>query len=152
MMAPISVGMLPSFITLLAGIAMYSANAPSRSTPMIWVRSQTCPWPVRQGRQCPQMICPSAVTLSPTWRSPAPFASTPISAISPANSCPITTGGLSRPDAQASHSQMWRSVPQTPACRTRMRTSFAPILGVGTSFSVIPTPALSLTSAFILGW
>jgi hypothetical protein len=40
MIAPISVGMPSSFITLDAGIAMKSAKAPSRSTPMTWVRWQ----------------------------------------------------------------------------------------------------------------
>ena len=38
MMAPTSVGIPSSRITFEAGMAMYSANAPSRSTPMIWVR------------------------------------------------------------------------------------------------------------------
>ena len=46
----------------------------------------------------------------------------PSSTISPANSWPTTTGGLSRLLAQLSHSQMWRSVPQTPAWWTRIRT------------------------------
>ena len=36
--------------TLYSGIAMYSAKAPSRSTPMILTRSQMCAFPVRQSR------------------------------------------------------------------------------------------------------
>ncbi|MND07809.1 hypothetical protein D3C83_300480 [compost metagenome] len=51
MMAPVVVGMPSSFITLVAGMAISSANAPSRSTPMIWVRWQMWPLPVRHCRQ-----------------------------------------------------------------------------------------------------
>src|SRR2546423_2826236 len=43
---------------------------------------------------------------------------------------------------------MWTSVPQTPARRTRMRTSSSRILGSATSFSLKPGAADSLTSAF----
>ena len=42
---------------------------------------------------------------SPTARSPVAAASRPSSAISPANSWPMTTGGLSRLLAELSHSQ-----------------------------------------------
>ena len=41
MMAPVTVEMSPSGITFEAGMAMYSANAPSRSMPMIWVLGHT---------------------------------------------------------------------------------------------------------------
>ena len=65
MMAPISVGMPSSGSTLVAGIAMNSANAPSRSTPMMRVFLQMWPLPVRHCRQWPQTMCPSAVTSWP---------------------------------------------------------------------------------------
>ena len=53
MIAPTSVGMVPpsSVSTLVAGIAMYSANAPSRSTPMMRVFWQMWLLPVRHWRQ-----------------------------------------------------------------------------------------------------
>ncbi len=53
MIAPTSVGMVPpsSVSTLLAGIVMYSANAPSRSTPMMRVFWQMWLLPVRHWRQ-----------------------------------------------------------------------------------------------------
>ena len=53
----------------MAGMAMYSAKQPSRSTPMMRVCGQTCELPVRQSRQRPQTMCPSAVTRSPTCTS-----------------------------------------------------------------------------------
>ena len=56
MMAPTSVGMPSSRMTLEAGMAMNSANAPSRSTPMIWVRWQRCAAPSRHCRQWPQTM------------------------------------------------------------------------------------------------
>src|SRR3982751_552236 len=43
---------------------------------------------------------------------------------------------------------MWTSVPQTPARRTRISTSFSRIVGSATSFSANPGPADSFTSAF----
>src|ERR1700720_1187528 len=43
---------------------------------------------------------------------------------------------------------MWTSVPQTPARRTRMRTSSSRILGSATSLSLKPGDADSFTSAF----
>src|ERR1700675_784442 len=43
---------------------------------------------------------------------------------------------------------MCTSVPQTPARRTRMRTSSSRILGSSTSFSLKPGAADSFTSAF----
>ncbi len=147
MMAPISVGIPSSFITFEAGIAMYSAKAPSRSTPMIRVRRQTWASPVRQGRQWPQTMCPSAVTRSPMASSPSALASSPSSTISPANSCPMVTGGLSRPLAHASHSQMCRSVPQTPAKCTLISASLGPQCGRGTSRTSMPGPAEVLTRA-----
>src|ERR1051326_4256434 len=43
---------------------------------------------------------------------------------------------------------MWTSVPQTPARRRWMRTSFSRIVGSATFFNLNPGPADSLTSAF----
>ena len=77
--------------TFVAGIAMYSAKQPSRSTPMIFVYGQTCALPVRQSRQRPSTMWPSAVTRSPSCTS---VTSVPTCTTSPANSCPTTNGGL----------------------------------------------------------
>src|SRR5712692_7228608 len=46
---------------------------------------------------------------------------------------------------------MWRSVPQMPVRRTRIRTSLMPIFGSGTSSSQRPGSLLLLTSARIFG-
>src|SRR5438445_4511648 len=56
MMAPTVVGTPSSGSTLVAGMAMYSANAPSRSTPMMRVFLQMWLFPVRHWRQCPHTI------------------------------------------------------------------------------------------------
>ena len=77
--------------TFVAGIAMYSAKQPSRSTPMIFVYGQTCELPVRQSRQRPSTMCPSAVTRSPSRTSVTRL---PTCTTSPANSWPTTIGGL----------------------------------------------------------
>ena len=87
--------------TFVAGIAMYSAKQPSRSTPMIFVNGQTCEFPVRQRRHRPQTMWPSAVTRSPTFTS---VTRRPTCTTSPANSCPTMIGGLTRPCAQRSQS------------------------------------------------
>ena len=50
-----------------AGIAMYSANAPGRFTPMPTVFGQRCCFPARQLRQTPHTMWPSADTRWPTW-------------------------------------------------------------------------------------
>src|SRR5215469_15959051 len=42
---------------------------------------------------------------------------------------------------------MWRSVPQTPARRTRIKTSSSRIVGSGTSVRTMPGSAARLTSA-----
>src|SRR5205809_1644304 len=144
--APTVVGMPFSGSTLVAGIAMYSANAPSRSTPMMRVLRQMCPLPVRHCTQCPHTRWPSAVTAWPTLSSATP---SPSATISPANSWPTTSGGLRRPCAHASQSAMWRSVPHTPACRTAMSTSPGPAVGLGTLFTVRPGAGFSLTIACI---
>src|SRR5574341_188309 len=144
MMAPTSVGMPSSARTLVAGIVMNSANAPSRSTPMMRVFLQMWPLPVRHCRQWPQMMCPSAVTSWPRRSSVTP---SPSATISPANSCPTTSGGLRRPCAQASQSAMCRSVPQTPACRTAISTSPGPARGLGTVVTVNPGARCALTMA-----
>src|SRR5207247_11348391 len=52
-----------------------------------------------------------------------------------------------RPCAHASQSAMWRSVPQTPACRTAISTSPGPGDGFGTDFTVRPGARFSLTMA-----
>src|SRR5439155_866707 len=81
--APTAVGMPFRGSTLVAGMAMYSANAPSRSTPMMRVLRQMCPFPVRHCTQWPHTMWPSAVTGCPTLSSPTP---SPTATISPANS------------------------------------------------------------------
>src|SRR5467141_908081 len=148
MIAPTSVGMFPpsSVSTLLAGITMYSANAPSRSTPMMRVFLQIWLFPVRHWRQWPQTIWPSAVT---RWPARNPVTPSPTDSISPANSWPTTIGGLMRPWAHGFQSAMWRSVPHTPACRTAMRTSPGPGSGLGTDFTVKPGARFSLMIACI---
>jgi len=83
MMAPTSVGMPSSVSTLVAGITMYSAKAPSRSTPMMRVFLQMWLFPVRHCKQWPQTMCPSAVTSWPACSSVTP---SPHDSISPANS------------------------------------------------------------------
>ena len=114
---------------------------------LIEVRWQTWPLPVRHCRQCPQMMWPSAVTSSPGLKSS--WTSLPTSTISPANSWPSVTGGLTRPWAQGFQSAIWRSVPQTPAWCTRISTSDGPHVGFGTSRTVSPGPRTALTIAFI---
>src|SRR5256886_6399929 len=127
-------------------MAMYSANAPSRSTPMMRVFLQMWLLPVRHWRQCPQTIWPSAVTSCPVRSSATP---PPTATISPANSCPTTRGGLRRPSAHAFQSAMCRSVPHTPACRTAIKTSPGPGDGLGTVVTLRPGARRSLTIACI---
>src|SRR5438445_4991341 len=148
MTAPTAVGMPSSGSTLVAGMTMYSANAPSRSTPMIRVLRQMWALPVRHCRQCPHTMCPSAVTNWPALSSPT---ASHTATISPANSCPMTSGGLRRPCAQASHSAMCRSVPHTPAWRTAMSTSPGPADGLGTVATLRPGPGRSFTMACMAG-
>src|SRR6266566_4611149 len=142
--APTVVGMPFKGSTLVAGMAMYSANAPSRSTPMMRVLRQMCPLPVRHCTQCPHTRWPSAVTAWPTLSSATP---SPTAATSPANSWPTTRGGLIRPSAHASQSAMWTSVPHTPAWRTAMSTSPGPGDGFGTVATFRPGARRSLTIA-----
>src|SRR5438132_902814 len=144
--APTVVGMPFKGSTLVAGMAMYSANAPSRSTPMMRVLRQMCPLPVRHCTQCPHTRWPSAVTAWPTLSSATP---SPSATISPANSWPTTSGGLRRPCAHASQSAMWRSVPHTPACRTAMSTSPGAAEGFATVVTFRPGARFSLTIACI---
>src|SRR5437667_8957266 len=59
------------------------------------------------------------------------------------------SGGLIVRAAHGSHEAMWRSVPQIPVLRTRIRTSSIPIVGSGTSHSSRPGPGAVLTSAFM---
>src|SRR6267143_3351966 len=143
-MAPTVVGTPSRGRTLVAGMAMYSANAPSRSTPMMRVFLQMWLFPVRHCRQCPHTIWPSAVTSWPGRSSDTP---SPAATISPANSWPTTRGGLMRPSAHASQSAMWTSVPHTPACRTAMSTSPGPGDGFGTVATFRPGARRSLTIA-----
>src|SRR5438105_2456670 len=144
MMAPTVVGTPSSGSTLVAGMAMYSANAPSRSTPMMRVFLQMWLFPVRHWRQCPHTIWPSAVT---SWPGRSSDTSSPAATISPANSWPTTSGGLMRPSAHASQSAMWTSVPHTPACRTAMSTSRGPGVGFGTVATFNPGARFSFTMA-----
>src|SRR6059036_3388728 len=144
MMAPTVVGTPSSGSTLVAGMAMYSANAPSRSTPMMRVFLQMWLLPVRHWRQRPHTIWPSAVTSWPARSSDTP---SPAATISPANSWPTTSGGLMRPCAHASQSAMWTSVPHTPACRTAISTSAGPGDGFGTVATFRPGARRSLTIA-----
>src|SRR5439155_880521 len=132
---------------LVPGVVMYWANAPSRSTPMMRVLRQMCPLPVRHWRQWSHTMCPSAVTSCPTFRSATSSTPSPMAAISPANSCPTTTGGLIRCCAQSSQSAMCRSVPHTPAWRTAISTSPGPAVGLGTVVTFRPGAGLSLTTA-----
>src|SRR5881296_2138219 len=146
MMAPTVVGTPSRGSTLVAGMAMYSANAPSRSTPMMRVFLQMWLFPLRHWRQRPHTIWPSAVTSWPARSSDTP---SPAVTISPANSWPTTSGGLMRPSAHASQSAMWTSVPHTPACRTAMSTSPGPGVGFGTDTTFSPGARFSLTIACI---
>src|SRR5229473_1292058 len=147
--APTVVGMPSSGSTLVAGMAMYSANAPSRSTPMMRVFWQMWPLPVRHCRQCPHTMCPSAVTSWPTLSSVTP---SPTPTISPANSWPTTRGGRMRPSAHAVQSAMCRSVPHTPACRTAMSTSLGPGDGFGTVATFRPGARCALMIACMCRW
>jgi hypothetical protein len=106
---------------------------------------------MRHWRQCPHTMWPSAVTKSPGLSNPAEAASRPSLATSPANSWPMTTGGLSLALAQASHSQIWRSVPQTPAWWTLMTKSVQRFPYSGpTSRSSIPGPGAGLRGRALL--
>ena len=55
-----------SAITLLAGIAKYSAKHPGLLTPTPKVLRQRWRLPARQFRQTPHVICPSPETRCPT--------------------------------------------------------------------------------------
>ena len=55
--------------TFDSGITTYSANAPSRLTPMLLVRMHRCRRPARQFRQVPHTTWPSPDTTSPTRTS-----------------------------------------------------------------------------------
>src|SRR6266852_1972260 len=72
-------------------------------------------------------IVESKVTRSP---SANPVTPAPTAAILPAASCPITIGGIRRPDDP---SYPCTSLPQIPQAPTRISTSPAPAAGVGTS-------------------
>src|ERR1700730_3846672 len=69
----------------------------------------------------------SNVTRSPSASAVTPA---PTAAIRPAASCPITIGGIRRPDDP---SYPCTSLPQIPQAPTRISTSPAPTTGVGTS-------------------
>ena len=76
--------------------------------------------------------------------TPEPTAST-----TPQNSWPTCIGtGIVR-CAQASHFQMWTSVPQIEVLRILISTSIGPTSGSGTSCSHNPGSAFAFTSAFI---
>ena len=133
--------------TLDSGMVTYSAKHPS--FPMIpteMVFSHTCPIPLRQLRQCPQTICPSAVTRSPTLKLRTPG---PTSATTPTNSCPMVYGGTQCDCDHSSHLYICRSVPQIAALVTLISTSLTPTSGIGTSSIQMPGSAYFLTNAFI---
>ena len=118
---------------------MYSAKQPGRLTPTPWVFRHRCRRPARQLRQWPQVMWPSPETRSPTA---SPRTSLPIATISPQYSWPICIGtGIVR-CAQASHCQMWMSVPQIAVLRMRISTS----LGPGSGFGQLAEPDAGLPS------
>src|SRR3984893_1781739 len=135
-----------SFQMFEAGIFTNSANAPSRSMPMMRRFWQICDSPRRHWWQWPQLKCISALTLSPALTADT---SSPTCSTTPLNSCPNVTGGLMRPCDQRSHPYICRSVPQMDAAVTRTRTSVGPIEGTGAHSSDNPAPARILRKAFI---
>ena len=132
---------------LVDGTTTYSAKAPSRSMPRMAVSRQTWASPVRHSSQWPQTRCPSADT---RWPTSTFVTSDPVSATSPMNSWPSTSGGRIRSRDHRSQSWMWRSVPQIPARRTRIRTSSWPGSGRSTSRTSRPGSGELLTMAFIV--
>src|SRR5688572_17702697 len=141
-----SSSLMPSGIlkALTAGMARYSANAPSRLTPTPTVLRHRCRRPARQLRQWPQVMWPSPETRSPIER---PRTSPPFATISPQYSWPTCIGtGIVR-CAQASHCQMWMSVPQIAVLSMRISTSFGPGSGFGSSPSQIPGSGRDLINA-----
>src|SRR3974377_879433 len=89
---------------------------------------------------------PSPETRSPT---PRPRTSLPIATISPQYSWPTAIGTLIVRCAQSSQCQMCMSVPQIAVFCIRIRTSWGPIFGSGTSIIQMPGSAFALTSAFM---
>src|SRR2546425_9441481 len=82
------------------GTTTNSAKAPARwyseqETPKTWRESQRLTSPRRQKLHAPQEIVESNVTLSPSDRPVTPL---PTAATFPAASCPMTIGGMRRPD------------------------------------------------------
>ena len=150
MMAPTSVGMPSSRMTFEAGIAMNSANAPSRSTPMIWVRWHRCAAPRRHWRQWPQTMWPSAVTRSPTGKQPR--------GLGFAAELDDLAGELVADHDGRAGAGCWPSCPIPRCggrCRRRLRggrgsaTSLGPQEGTGTSCRAMPGPGAGLTRARI---
>src|ERR1700720_1068505 len=135
-----------SFQMLEAGIFTNSANAPSRSMPMMRRFWQMCASPRRHWWQWPQFRCISALTLSPAFTA---VTSSPTRSTTPLNSCPNVTGGLMRPWDQRSHPYICRSVPQIDAAVTRTKTSVGPMWGTGADSNDNPAPARILRKAFI---
>src|SRR6266702_5102853 len=116
--------------TAEAGTATCSAKPPERCTPMICRSRQTCRRPPRQSSHWPQ----DSIGLM-TTRAP--------SALVPANSWPMISGGFLKPGWRAPCS----SLPQLPTARTCTRTSPSATSGSGTSRSSrLPGPVN--TSAF----
>src|SRR5687768_12293459 len=85
----------------------------------------TCP--PRQKPHAPQETVESSATRSPDEK---PWTPGPTRSMTPAASCPITSGGIRRP---VDPSYPWMSLPHTPHARTRTSTSSSPISGVGIS-------------------
>src|SRR6267142_6559847 len=92
-------------------------------------------------------MCVSAVTRSPGLTS---VTSLPTDSTTPVNSCPGTRGGRMRDAAHASHSMMWRSVPQIANAVTRTRTSLGPTDGIGTVVGWRPGPGDAFWIAHIV--
>jgi len=109
---------------------MYSAKAPSRSTPMIFKFSHRCAWPVRHKKHVPSPMCPSADTRSPTERSAATVG--PVSQ----PSAPATTSGCRR--CVGSSSERYASTSRgrflrgssVPTARTKPRSGSCAASGV----------------------
>ena len=143
-----SIGMAGSSFQIFdSGIATYSANAPSASTPMIFTFWQMCASPVRHCTHFPQATCISAETKSPSFTA---VTFLPVATTCPQNSWPGISGGLMRFCAHWSQLYMCRSVPQTDATFTFTRTSSGPIWGTGICRTSAPGAASGFTTASIV--
>src|SRR5919202_1296481 len=117
-------------IRFFAGIATYSASAPSAWMPMSLLVRQISVCPVMQFRHEPQKSTGSTVTRSP---SSHPSTLAPVRATSPEGSWPRVIG-VNAVGVTPSKT-MWRSDPQSPTALVRIRTSSSSTSGTGT-FSI----------------